>query len=183
MPKTATAEISYSIRRSSRARRLTATVYPDARIVITAPPAASGRKIADFVSRYMDWIERQLAGCRKNAGCTYLPGGRRDYLKHRERARTLVHETLERLNRAYGFRYGRVSIKNLYARWGSCSELGNLNFNYKLVHLPSHLAEYIIVHELCHLGEMNHSARFWSLVARIVPDWRDCRRELRRYVM
>jgi len=181
MPETS--DITYTIRRSVRAKRLRATVYPDARVVVTAPPAASVRTIVRFVEKYGDWIRQKLAKRKKAADCAYLPGGRRDYLRHRETVRKTVHDTLRRLNSAYGFTYGRVSIKNLYGRWGSCSSKRNLNFNYKLIHLPPHLAEYIIAHELCHLGEMNHSVRFWKLVARTIPDHRDRRRELRKYLM
>lgn len=71
-----------------------------------------------------------------------------------------------------------VRIRNSKTRWGSCSAKGNLNFHYKLVLLPPHLADYVIVHELCHLRELNHSLRFWSLVARHVPNYAYVRREL-----
>ncbi len=104
---------------------------------------------------------------------------RRQYLKVREHARALVHERIAHFNAAYGFAVGKVFIKNHRSRWGSCSEKGNLNFNYKLAFLPPELADYIIVHELCHLGEFNHSANFWNLVARTVPDHTAVRRRLR----
>ncbi|HCC22003.1 TPA: hypothetical protein DEP86_01215 [Candidatus Uhrbacteria bacterium] len=176
-------DITYSIRRSVRAKRLSVTVYADARVVATAPPTTSVRTIARFVEKYDDWIKQKLTKKKKSVNCIFLPGGRRDYLRHREAVRKMVHDTLQQLNSAYSFTYGRVSIKNLYGRWGSCSAQRNLNFNYKLIHLPPHLAEYIVAHELCHLGEMNHSVRFWKLVAKTIPNHRDCRRELRKYLM
>jgi predicted metal-dependent hydrolase len=103
------------------------------------------------------------------------------YLKHKEQARLLVHEQLIELNRHYGFTYGQVSIRDQKTRWGSCSSKKNLNFNYKIVFLPPHLVDYIIVHELCHLEEFNHGKQFWDLVARTIPHHESCRNELRVY--
>ncbi len=75
-------------------------------------------------------------------------------------------------------------IKNHKTRWGSCSELGNLNFNYKLIFLPDAIVDYIVVHEICHLIEFNHSQDFWRLVARTIPNFRELRHELRsRYLL
>ena len=105
--------------------------------------------------------------------------GREAYLLHKETARALAYARLAYFNQAYGFRVGAVRIKNQRRCWGSCSKAGNLNFNYKIALLPAHLADYIIIHELCHLGELNHSGAFWNLVARSVPDWHERRKELR----
>ena len=77
-------------------------------------------------------------------------------------------------------RFNKINIKNQKTRWGSCSKKGNLNFNYKIALLPQHLADYIIVHELCHLGEFNHSRSFWNLVAKVFPEYLGIRNELRR---
>lgn len=101
----------------------------------------------------------------------------------KEQARAFVHSRLNVLNAYYGFVYHRVAIRNQKTRWGSCSKKGNLNFNYRIVSLPFHLADYIIVHELCHLGEFNHSQKFWNLVAQAVPDHRARRRELRGFLI
>ena len=106
--------------------------------------------------------------------------GRRDYLKHREEARALAMERLEHFNKFYQFKIGRISIRNQKTRWGSCSKRGNLNFNYRIALLSKEAADYIIVHELCHLGEFNHSAKFWRLVACAVPDYLEIRKSLRR---
>lgn len=96
-------------------------------------------------------------------------------------ARQLVESRLPELNKTYGFRYARVSIRSQRARWGSASSRGNLSFNYRIVYLPLELQDLIIAHELCHLREMNHSPAFWALVEKAVPDYKRLRRELRRY--
>lgn len=74
-----------------------------------------------------------------------------------------------------------MAVRDQRTRWGSCSSLGNLNFNYRILFLPQHLQDYLIVHELCHLAEMNHSHRFWARVAEMVPEYRVYRRELRAF--
>ena len=93
------------------------------------------------------------------------------YRAHKERARALVHERLAYWSAHYECSYGRVAIRDQRTRWGSCSSKQNLNFNYRIVFLPPHLADYIIVHELCHLLELNHSERFWAHVARACPEY------------
>ncbi len=102
------------------------------------------------------------------------------WLPYKIKAHQLVRERLVYYNQFYQFKIGRISIRNQHTRWGSCSAKGNLNFNYRLVLIPEKLADYIIVHELCHLGEFNHSADFWALVAKAIPDYREARRELKK---
>lgn len=104
---------------------------------------------------------------------------RAEYLFHRESARAYVRLLLYRANARYGFSYNRVSIKDQRTRWGSCSEKGNLNFHYRILALPPHLAEYVVAHELCHLAELNHSPRFWDLLAQTIPHYKEARKELR----
>ena len=102
----------------------------------------------------------------------------RHYLENKERARELVHARLAYWNQFYNLPYKRVAIRNQHSRWGSCSTKQNLNFNYRIVFLPPLLADYIIVHELCHLAEFNHSATFWGHVAKTLPDYLERKAEL-----
>jgi predicted metal-dependent hydrolase len=101
------------------------------------------------------------------------------YLKYKEQTRLLVSERLIYWNNFYNFTYKKVFIKNQKTRWGSCSKQGNLNFSYKLVFLPKRLVDYIIVHELCHLGEFNHSVNFWKLVEKTIPNYIELKHELK----
>jgi predicted metal-dependent hydrolase len=104
---------------------------------------------------------------------------RRAFLKYKEEARELVKERIAVFNKIYGLSPNRITIRNTKSRWGSCSKKGNLNFNYRIVFLPPALADYLVVHELCHLGEFNHSPKFWNLVAKAVPDYKKLQKELR----
>jgi hypothetical protein len=102
------------------------------------------------------------------------------YTKHQAAARSLINSRLAHFNSFYGFSYGRVSIRDQKTRWGSCSRQGNLNFNYRLLHLRTELCDYVIVHELCHLQELNHGRGFWELVRKVIPNHQELRRELKQ---
>jgi len=104
---------------------------------------------------------------------------RANYLKYKETARLYIYERLDHYKEIYYFDFNRVSIRDQRTRWGSCSKKGNLNFNYRIMFLPKKTADYIIIHELCHLKEFNHSRKFWNLVAEIIPDYLEAKKELR----
>jgi predicted metal-dependent hydrolase len=109
--------------------------------------------------------------------------GSATYKKYKEIARALVYERITYLNTTYNVPIKRVAIRNSRSRWGSCSTKGNLNFNYRLVFLPLHLVDYVVAHELCHLIHFNHSPNFWAEVAKVAPDWKERRRQLRTVKM
>lgn len=103
-----------------------------------------------------------------------------EYEKLKESARVLVKEKLEYWNQFYSFSYKRIFIRAQRTRWGSCSSRGNLSFNYRILFLSPELQDYLIVHELCHLSEMNHGSNFWVLVGRTIPKYKTLRRILRK---
>lgn len=94
------------------------------------------------------------------------------YGLNKELARRVIAERVEYYAQMHNFVYNRVSIKNTTTRWGSCSSLRNLNFNYKLAFLDQQLLDYVVVHELCHLRYMNHSKQFWAEVEKILPEYK-----------
>jgi len=97
---------------------------------------------------------------------------------YRKEAANLIREKADKISTHMGLSYHRTVIKVMRSRWGSCSVKGNLNFNWKLVLLPEPVIDYVIIHELTHLKEMNHGRKFWKLVAKECPDWRERRRWL-----
>ena len=108
-----------------------------------------------------------------------LNSSRENYLKNKKEAKKIILERLEHFNKFYGFNYKKIFIRNTKSRWGSCSRAGNLNFNFKLIFLSPEQRDYIIVHELCHLKEFNHSKKFWDLVKQTIPHYKILRKELR----
>lgn len=105
------------------------------------------------------------------------------YSAYKEQARELVVQKIAQWNQFYRFEFGRVAIRTQKTRWGSCSSKRNLNFNYRIVFLPEELQDYLIVHELCHLQEMNHAAAFWTLVEKTIPSYKILRARLKAHKM
>ena len=105
---------------------------------------------------------------------------RRRFSKNkREYVKNFVENRISYFNKFYNFEINRIAIKNQKSRWGSCSKRKNLNFNYKIIYLKPALADYLIAHELCHLGQFNHSRKFWDLVEKTIPDYKKINRELK----
>jgi hypothetical protein len=172
--------IKYIFKRSCQARNLRITVHRDMRVVVTMPFFFSVSKAEKFVRDKSDWIKKSLEKIGKIKKNIIPIPQKGAYRKYKEEARVFLNHRLDEVNRNYSFRFFKVSIRNQKTRWGSCSRNGNLNFNYKILFLPLPLAEYIITHELCHLKEMNHSLRFWNLVAKTVPEHKKLRKQLRQ---
>jgi len=95
-------------------------------------------------------------------------------------AKHFVEAKVNYFNQFYNFKINRIAIKNQSTRWGSCSSKRNLNFNYKIIYLKAELADYLIVHELCHLGQLNHSKKFWELVKQTIPNYVKINKELKK---
>jgi len=100
---------------------------------------------------------------------------------YRIEAAKLITAIADRLSSQMGIGYKRIGIRGQKTRWGSCSRKRNLSFNWKLIMAPEPVVEYVIIHELLHLKEMNHSKRFWQLVARYCPGWRENKKWLKQH--
>jgi len=177
-------KIEYTLRISQRAKMARLAVYCDASFVVTAPRAMPRNIIEGFIIKKSEWVInkidffKKLNKLNKKRGVRRI-GGKKDFLKYKNQAQELVEEKISRINKFYNFPFNRVNIKNQKTRWGSCSKKGNLNFNYKIVFLEDNVADYLVVHELCHLAEFNHSYRFWNLVAKTIPDYLKINKELK----
>ena len=178
-------EFEYEIRESRRARSARITVHPDGRVVVTKPNRIGLSAIERFVREKSEWIALTVEKAKRRRGglpLLALPRPRKGSHAYKEaiaQARALVTNRLAHFNQFYGFSYGSISIRNQKTRWGSCSAKNNLSFNYRIAFLPPELADYIIVHELCHTNEHNHGATFWALVAKAIPNHVALRKEIR----
>ena len=170
-------DLVYEIKKYKRAKHMRLVVKPGGRVVVTMPWRLPQYLAADFVKKQYDWIVKAQEKMR-----TVLPvqrgGTEAEYKKHRARALVVLSARLEELNQYYNFPYKRVSIRNQKTRWGSCSRTGTISLSYRLLFLSPELQDYVLVHELCHVAEMNHSARFWGLVGKVIPNYKALRSQL-----
>lgn len=174
-------EVKYKIRKSKRARRMRLAVYCDGNFVVTAPYDLGENLVENFIKKNATWIISKLKFFSKKGRKVILSGGRSEYFIKKNEAYNFVAQKIDNFNKIYKFRYNKISIRNQKTRWGSCSRKGNLNFNYKIIKLPEPIAEYVIAHEICHLKEFNHSKNFWELVENYINDYKEARKELRKY--
>jgi len=173
--------ILYTIKKSRRARRISITVRYSGDVVVTMPLLMPAFVAAQFVEKKKSWIQATQEKFKKRfENKTIISQKKTDYLKDKKRALDFVTERVHHYNKIYNFKVGRISVKNQKSRWGSCSSKGNLNFNFSLVNLPLELADYIVVHELCHIKELNHGKKFWELVAVAMPDYKTRRAVLKQ---
>ena len=158
-------------------------VYCDSSVVVTVPLGLDFTHAEKFIKAKFSWIIKSLENFKPYRNRVRIKSVRRDYSKYREQALLLARAKVAQWNNLYGFAYSRVNIKNQKTRWGSCSKKGNLNFNYKIVHLKNRLVDYLVVHELCHLKEFNHGKNFWSLVSQSMLDYKVLRKELHGFTL
>lgn len=171
-------EVTYEFKPSHRARSLRLEISSSG-LVVTKPWFISSAFMERFILRQENWILKNL---NKHKGAKILPAVTKDDLVVlKKRAAKILINRLEIFNKVYNFKYKSISVRDQKTRWGSCSQYGALNFNYRLAMLPEELLDYVAIHELCHLKEMNHSVRFWNLVALTIPDYKERRKELEKF--
>jgi predicted metal-dependent hydrolase len=206
-------EIPYTVRRSSRARRVRVNVHAHTGVEVVLPARAPERAAAAAVSELRPWIESRLQDAQRVLARIAERGGTVPYLDtvlelvpqpgrqrvHRDGARLLVpagdarpalerfyrraarEEIVPRLDRASelaGTRYSALDIRAQRTRWASCSASGRMSFNWRLLLAPERVLEYVVWHEVCHLHVLDHSPRFWALVERHWPSYREERQWL-----
>jgi len=174
------AHIQYTVRTSKRARYMRLAVYCDGAVVLTAPAGVDTSVIERFFEDKKLWILKKIEAFRSAGLKLVRIQHAGDYRNRKNEALALVLDRVAHYNKTLGVSYNSLRIKNQKSCWGSCSRKRNININYRILHLPKEMQDYIIVHELCHLKEFNHSKRFWSLVETLVPDYRDVRARLKR---
>ncbi len=165
------------------ARRSFALELKPEGLVVRVPNWATQGQIRDFVARHQRWLEKAVArqAQRQNALGDVPPLTGEELRDLAERARVYIPQRVEHYAPLVGVTYGCVTIRSQRTRWGSCSAKGNLSFNCLLMLAPAQVIDSVVVHELCHRREMNHSRRFYDQVLRACPDYRACRGWLREH--
>lgn len=168
--------------RSSR-RTLSLQVKNDGQVIVRAPRHVTLQEIAAFVRKNSAWLHKHLEKVRKekelNAASPVQPLTMDDIQKLADEALRVIPGRVAHFAPLVGVTYGRITVRNQRTRWGSCSSKGNLNFNCLLMLAPPDILDYVVVHELCHRKEMNHSPKFWAEVAKVIPDYKERQKWLR----
>jgi predicted metal-dependent hydrolase len=160
--------------RHRRARRYILRVLDDGSVRVTLPHWGSKREALRFLAASEQWIADQRAR-RPDRPATSA----HDTAEARRRAVRELPAALRQLAARHGIEVHRISIRNQRSRWGSCSRGGSISLNWRLVLVPDFVREYVMLHELMHRRELNHSPRFWALVRQACPRLVDARRWLR----
>lgn len=168
--------------RSNR-RTISIQVNPDRSVTVRAPRYASRQDIDRILKEKEQWIARRIQELddrqKRFASAGYRTLSPEEIRILAKKALTYIPDRAEYFAAMLGVTYGRITIRNQKTRWGSCSNKGNLNFNCLLMLAPNEVIDYVVVHELCHRKEMNHSRAFWNEVAKIVPDYKECEKWLK----
>ena len=165
----------------SRRKTISIEVTTDAQVIVRAPNRAPLSDINRFIGEKADWIDKSLNKMRQRKE----EQSQKKELSPQEikllvtRAKRIIPQRVRYYADIMGVTYGRITIRMQKSRWGSCSGKGNLNFNCLLMRTPETILDYVVVHELCHLKEMNHSPRFWAEVEKVLPDYKERRKWLK----
>lgn len=165
-------EYNVEVRRSKR-KSAAIKITADMQIVVFVPVYVSDNEIERMVISKSKWIDEHMLKVQS----TIDERSKLEKITF-EQIKELADQAVEYIPKRVkyyaekeNFVYNKITIKNLVSRWGSCSTKGNLNFNCLLMLTPDYVIDYIVVHELCHLREMNHSEKFWAEVEKIMPDY------------
>ena len=167
-------DISYTLVRSKR-KTISIQITPAGEVILRCPNRMSKREAEAFLLSKRAWIEKHLSAITP---VTPLTADELDWLK--DAAKEDLPPRVARLAAQMGISYGRITVRSQQSRWGSCSAQGNLNFNCLLMLCPEEVRDYVVIHELCHRKEMNHSSAFWAEVEKFCPDFRSHRQWLKQ---
>lgn len=174
--------IPYEIIRSKR-KSYGISVAPGGKVTVRMPLRGSERFAVSMVEEKRDWIVKNYlkmqAVSPKPSQKGKTPYERRLEAPYRQAAKEYIPKRVAYYAELLDVTYATISIRDQKTRWGSCSSKGNLSFSWRLILAPPKVLDYVVVHELCHRKEMNHSPRFWALVESIIPDYKIHRKWLK----
>ncbi|MCM1048211.1 MAG: M48 family metallopeptidase [Clostridiales bacterium] len=170
----------------SRRKTYSIAIDEDGNIIFRVPMRAANIDIKEIAEEKSHWIIThylKIIERKKNRPPSNLSNLQRVALEQRyiEAAHEYIPKRVAYYNAMTGGSYNKIAIRNQKTRWGSCSSKGTLSFNWRLMLAPPAILDYVVVHELCHLTYMNHSAEFWNLVESVFPDYRAARKWLKEH--
>ena len=170
-------KITYEWIRSHR-KTSVIQIKEDGKVIVRTPYSVSRKQTERFVEERADWIQKNQEKLREASRQKTMitVEMRKDGVTT---ALKFIPVRVEYYAELMGVSYGRITIREQKTRWGSCSCKGNLNFNWKLMLMPPEILDYVVVHELAHRKEMNHSRDFWKIVEQVLPDYQERRKRLR----
>ncbi|MDO4617169.1 MAG: M48 family metallopeptidase [Lachnospiraceae bacterium] len=174
--------IEIRIIKSSR-KTMTLEVNAKGEVIVRAPYSMPDAKIRSFIKEKESWLVKTLTEVeeKKNNHAQVEALTEEELNRLGDLALKVLPERVKLFASMMGVSYGKITIRCQKTRWGSCSAKGNLNFNCLLMLAPEKVQDYVVVHELCHRLEMNHSGRFWAEVERVMPDYRIYRQWLKEH--
>lgn len=169
--------IEYSISFAAR-KSISMGFTAQGMLTVRAPKTMTHAEVLAFMERKQEWILKHHKRIleQENDRCVLTT---EEQMRFKDIAGRVIPERVQFIAKKMGSQYNRICIREQKTRWGSCSCRRNLNFNWKLVLMPPEILDYVIIHELCHLVEMNHSDRFWNLVKQYCPDYQQRKKWLR----
>jgi len=175
--------VDYEFRKSPRAKSSRITLYPDGHIVVSVPRFRTHFSAERLLKYKEDWVIRSIEKCKKR-NVVFVPKVlEKNKVSIKKELREKILSRIEFFNKKMNVGIERISFKNMKTQWGSCSSKNNLNFNIRMNYLPDDLFDYVVVHEMAHIKEHNHSKRFWSFVESVVPDYKALDKRLGGYIL
>ena len=158
-------------------------VNSDRSVTVRAPRSASEKDIEEILKKKKAWISKHIEKIKETKERFEAEPTekltREKVIALAEEALKVIPERVEYFAKVIGVTYGKITVRNQKTRWGSCSSKGNLNFNCLLMLAPPEVLDYVVVHELCHRKQMNHSKAFWTEVEKVFPDYKKSRKWLK----
>lgn len=175
-------KFTYKLKRHANSKRIKLKITSDGDLIAVTPKRIPLKLVEHFINQNSNWV---ISNVTSRIGEFKVTTEKKSamYKANKVHALEYIKGKLTVFNNFYNFKYNKVTVKDQKSLWGSCSRSGNLNFNYRIAFLPEELCDYIIVHELCHLKEFNHSQNFWNLVALTIPNYKDAKKLLKTYEM
>ena len=160
-------------------RRTVSLCVKDGKLIVRAPFGTSEQRLGEIVASHREWVERAVEK-QQTPRKKDTPLSDEQIRSIRNYAKQILTAKAEYFSKIMGLKYGRITITGAKTRFGSCSSSGNISFSYLLMLYPNEAIDYVVVHELAHLRELNHSQKFYKIVESVLPDYKERRKLLKQ---